>query len=331
MDITSIASHVARGDRRALARAITLVESAREDHRAQAEALLAQLVPVAAAREVLRLGLTGAPGVGKSSFIEALGLHLVSQGLSVAVLAIDPSSQLGGGAVLGDKTRMERLGRAKNAFIRPSPSGAQAGGVARRSVEVLTLCEAAGFDVILLETVGTGQSETAAANMVDVFALLVAPAGGDELQGVKRGVMEHADLILVTKADGDLHAQALATRGDYANALRLLPPRAGDPPGYPRALAISARENAGIAEAWEAISTLAQWRRNHGITPARRESQARAAFRAEVESILLARLGRDRALAARLAAFEEDVARGRLSAAAAARQALHDILPGGDR
>lgn len=328
MENDSLASSITRGDRRALARAITLVESTRADHRAQAEALLAQLGPVAAAQPALRLGLTGAPGVGKSSFIEALGLHLVGRGLRVAVLAIDPSSRLGGGAVLGDKTRMEQLGRAAGAFIRPSPSGAQSGGVARRSHELLLLCEAAGFDVILLETVGTGQSETAAANMVDVFALLIAPAGGDELQGVKRGIMEHADLILVTKADGDLRSPARATRAEHAGALRLLRPRADDPPGYPLALALSAHTGTGVAAAWEAILALADWRRQQGITARMRADQARSAFRDEVIAALLSRIMADHGLAARMQALEDDVASGRLQPASAAAQVVGNLWPG---
>jgi LAO/AO transport system kinase len=197
-DPETLARAVADGDRRALARAITLVESARPDHRAQAEALLAAL-PL---REgALRLGLSGTPGAGKSTLIEALGMWLTGQGRRVAVLAVDPSSQRSGGSILGDKTRMERLARAPLAFIRPSPAGGQLGGVARRTREAVMLCEAAGFDLVIVETVGVGQSETMVADLTDIFAMVLAPHGGDDLQGVKRGVMEAADLILVNKAD----------------------------------------------------------------------------------------------------------------------------------
>ncbi|MGB2893723.1 MAG: methylmalonyl Co-A mutase-associated GTPase MeaB, partial [Albidovulum sp.] len=213
MDMSEFAARVAAGDRRALARAITLVESARADHRTQATALLEAL---GTARQALRIGLSGTPGVGKSSFIEAFGKMLTGQGHRVAVLAVDPSSARSGGSILGDKTRMERLSRDPLAFIRPSPSQAQMGGVARHTREAVALCEAAGFDVVLVETVGVGQSETMVAELTDLFVLLIAPAGGDELQGVKRGIMEMADLILVNKADGDLKAAATRTRADYA-------------------------------------------------------------------------------------------------------------------
>ncbi|MEM9757432.1 MAG: methylmalonyl Co-A mutase-associated GTPase MeaB, partial [Pseudomonadota bacterium] len=214
-----LAAMVAAGDRRALARAVTLVESTRADHRAEAATLLDALRGTG--RQALRIGLSGTPGVGKSSFIEAFGCRLVDQGLRLAVLAVDPSSARSGGSILGDKTRMERLSRRPEAFIRPSPSATHLGGVARRTREAVLLCEAAGFDVVIIETVGVGQSETMVAQLCDLFVLLLAPAGGDELQGVKRGIMEMADLILVNKADGDLRATAIRTVADYAGALRL--------------------------------------------------------------------------------------------------------------
>ena len=211
MDITELAAAVAGGERRALARAITLVESARDDHRTQALALL-QALPKD--RQSLRIGLSGTPGVGKSTFIESFGMMLVGLGKRVAVLAVDPSSARSGGSILGDKTRMDRLAREPFAFIRPSPSQTHLGGVTRRSREAVSLCEAAGFDVVLIETVGVGQSETVVAEMSDLFLLLLAPAGGDELQGVKRGIMEIADMILVNKADGDLKPAATRTCAD---------------------------------------------------------------------------------------------------------------------
>ena len=220
--MSELASLVVDGDRRALARAITLVESTRADHRADAEALLAEVLPHVGG--AVRVGISGAPGAGKSTFIEALGGHLVEHDHRVAVLAVDPSSTRSGGSILGDKTRMEQLTRSPNAFVRPSPTGGTLGGVARRTREALLLCEAAGFDVVLVETVGVGQSEVKVAAMVDLFLVLVAPGGGDELQGLKRGIMELADLVVVNKADGDLAATAAHTAADYAAALHLVRP-----------------------------------------------------------------------------------------------------------
>ena len=201
---------LARGDRRALARAITMVESTRPEHRAAAHGLISGLKR--AAPPAMRIGLSGTPGVGKSTFIEALGCLLADRGLKVAVLAVDPSSERSGGAILGDKTRMPRLARHPNAFVRPSPSQTALGGVARRTRAVIELCEGVGYDVILVETVGVGQSETMVADMTDIFMLLLAPAGGDELQGIKRGIMEIADLVVVNKADGDLAVERVGDR-----------------------------------------------------------------------------------------------------------------------
>jgi len=288
---TDLTRGVIAGDRRALARAITLVESARPDHRARALALVE--AARATGRQALRLGLSGTPGVGKSTFIESFGCLLTGQGLRVAVLAVDPSSARTGGSILGDKTRMERLARDPRAFIRPSPSQTHLGGVARRTREAVTLCEAAGFDVVLIETVGVGQSETMVADLCDLFLLLIAPAGGDELQGVKRGIMEMADLILVNKADGDLKPAALRTMADYAGALRLLRRRPQDPPGFPKALCVSALAEDGLLPAWEEMQTLARWRQDHGHASARRAAQARRWFEAEVREGLLAVLTRD--------------------------------------
>ncbi|MFT6272439.1 MAG: LAO/AO transport system kinase, partial [Dinoroseobacter sp.] len=238
LDLEDLAARLRVGERRALARAITLVESRRVDHRAQAITLLDSLA--GHGREALRIGMSGTPGVGKSTFIESFGLMLTGLGLRVAVLAVDPSSTRSGGSILGDKTRMDHLARDPNAFIRPSPSQTELGGVGRRSREAVALCEAAGFDVVLIETVGVGQSETLVAQMSDLFILLMAPAGGDELQGVKRGIMESADMILVNKADGDLKPAAMRTCADYAGALRLLRKRMEDPDGFPKAMTVSA-------------------------------------------------------------------------------------------
>ncbi|TDL81338.1 methylmalonyl Co-A mutase-associated GTPase MeaB [Palleronia sediminis] len=312
------------GDRRALARAITLVESARPDHRARAARLLGAVADPS--RDTLRLGLSGTPGVGKSTFIERFGLDRVAEGHRVAVLAVDPSSARSGGSILGDKTRMERLARAPAAFIRPSPSQTELGGVARRTREVIALCEAAGFDLIVVETVGVGQSETLVAQMTDIFVLLLAPGGGDELQGVKRGIMEIADLILVNKADGDMRRQAEATRAEYQGALRLLRRRAGDPDGYPAALAVSALDATGMAAAWDAMAALAAHRRASGRFAATRAAQNRHAFEDAVRQGLLRHLTADPGTRDRMAALGRSVAAGQVAPAAAADEILRAIL-----
>jgi LAO/AO transport system kinase len=318
MDVSELAAGVIAGDRRALARAITLVESARADHRTQALTLLGA---VGTGRQALRIGLSGTPGVGKSTFIETFGLMLTGQGLRVAVLAVDPSSARSGGSILGDKTRMERLSRDPRAFIRPSPSQAQMGGVARRTREAVALCEAAGFDVVLIETVGVGQSETVVAELCDLFILLLAPAGGDELQGVKRGIMEMADLILVNKADGDLKPAALRTMADYAGALRLLRRRPQDPDGFPKAMCVSALSKDGLARAWDEMQTLANWRRDHDHWHSRRAAQARHWFAEEVKQGLLSALTKGDAKI-RMDALGAKVAAGDLTPEAAAADML---------
>lgn len=325
MDTEALAERITAGDRRALARAITLVESRRPDHRADAAALLDRLAGTR--REALRLGLSGAPGVGKSTFIEAFGMMLTERGLRVAVLAVDPSSARSGGSILGDKTRMERLARAPGAFIRPSPSQTHLGGVAQRTREAVALCEAAGFDVVLIETVGVGQSETVVAELSDVFVLLLAPGGGDELQGVKRGIMEAADVILINKADGGMREAAMRTRSDYAGALRLLRRRPQDPDGFPKALCVSAAEETGLTEAWAEITALAEWRREHGHWQARRAAQARHWFEEAVREGLLARLAADPDTRARLETLGAEVEAGRASPAAAAARALALLEP----
>ncbi len=319
MDMTELARAVIAGDRRALARAITRVESARADHRDEAVTLVA--AARAAKRQALRIGLSGTPGVGKSTFIETFGMMLVAQGLRVAVLAVDPSSARSGGSILGDKTRMERLSREPGAFIRPSPSQAQMGGVARRTREAVDLCEAAGFDVVLVETVGVGQSETVVSEISDLFILLLAPAGGDELQGVKRGIMEMADMILVNKADGDLKPAAMRTMADYAGALRLLRRRPQDPEGFPKAICVSAVEQTGLQNAWEDMQALAAWRRAQGHWDRRRAHQARHWFGEEVRQGLLSVLDREPAKGS-MAALGAQVEAGVLSPEAAAAEML---------
>lgn len=326
MDIPALATRIVAGERRALARGITLVESAREDHRVLAAELLELLA--SQQKQALRIGLSGTPGVGKSTFIESFGMMLIGQGLRVAVLAVDPSSARSGGSILGDKTRMDRLAREAGAFIRPSPSQTHLGGVARRSREAVALCEAAGFDVVLIETVGVGQSETVVAQMADLFVLLLAPAGGDELQGVKRGIMEMADLILVNKADGDLKAAATRTMADYAGALRLLRKRAQDPDGFPKALAVSALQENGLEPAWDEMQALTRWRREHGFFAGARAEQARFWFEEDVRQSLLAQLTVPGTLRDAMQGLGSQVAEGQISPAMAA-QKMQALLHGG--
>ena len=318
MDPDALADAIRSGDRRALARAVTLTESARPDHRDAAAAILGALKgPLA-----IRLGLSGAPGVGKSTLIEALGTRLTARGMRVAVLAVDPSSARTGGSILGDKTRMGRLARDPRAFVRPSPAGGELGGVAARTRDAVALMEGAGFDLVIVETVGVGQSETAVASMTDLFALLIAPAGGDELQGVKRGVMEVADAVIVTKADGDLAARAARTQADHAGALRLMRPRPGDPDGVPFAMRLSAETGEGLEAAWDALAALHAHRAATGALGRTRAAQARAAFEAELRRMLLARALAEPGLAARAAALGARVEAGALAPSAAARALL---------
>ncbi len=313
--IDAMAAAVRSGDRRALARAITLVESSKAEDRPRAEALLTALLPdIGRAR---RIGISGAPGAGKSTFIEAFGGHLTGQGLKVAVLAVDPSSRRSGGSILGDKTRMETLARDPGAFIRPSPAGTTLGGVARRTREAMLLVEAAGFDVVLVETVGVGQSETAVSEMVDLFVLLVSPGGGDDLQGIKRGVMELADLILVTKADGDLSHAANRAVADYRMALHLMRPKY---PGLvPSVAAVSSVEGRGIAEAWAAMAGFHDALRSGDHLSRLRQEQAQRWFWSEVQAVLADAIAADPRTSEAAGRVEADVIAGRLLPHAAAR------------
>ncbi|MET0628457.1 MAG: methylmalonyl Co-A mutase-associated GTPase MeaB [Acidimicrobiia bacterium] len=317
-----LAKGVLDGDRRSLARAITLAESTRVDHRTDAEELLAELLPHTGG--AVRIGISGAPGAGKSTFIEALGLHLIERGHRVAVLAVDPSSTRSGGSILGDKTRMEQLTRADDAFVRPSPTRGTLGGVARRTREVLLLCEAAAFDVVLVETVGVGQSEVAVAAMVDLFLVLVSPGGGDELQGIKRGIMELADLVVVNKADGDLAAAAATTASDYAAALHLVRPRT--PAWSAQVLTCSALRGTGIAEVWTAIEAYCTAVASE--LDDRRADQAQAWMWSEVTETLVASLRADPAVAELAARLEADVAAGTVTPTAAAQAVLQAFLHG---
>jgi LAO/AO transport system kinase len=314
----ALAARVREGDRRALARAITLVESTRADHRRQAGEVLDALLDVTG--RSVRVGISGAPGVGKSTFIEALGLHVVGRGHHLAVLAVDPSSRRSGGSILGDKTRMAELSRADAAFIRPSPGGEHLGGVARRTREAMLLCEAAGYDVVFVETIGVGQSEVTVAEMVDLFLLLVNPGAGDELQGIKRGIMELADLVVVNKADGDLAPAAGRARSDFTNAVHLLRPkwRAWST----EVLACSALERQGIDEVWEAVLGFADAVRGSGELDELRARQATAWMWAEVRDALDDRFRDDPRVRALLPRLEAEVASGRTAPNAAAARLL---------
>jgi LAO/AO transport system kinase len=316
------------GDRAMLARAITLIESSKGEHVALAEELLQRLLPLT--KNAIRVGITGVPGAGKSTAIDQLGINLIEQGHRVAVLAVDPSSKIGGGSILGDKTRMAKLATEERAFIRPSPAGSTLGGVARRTRESITAVEAAGFDIVVVETVGVGQSETAVADMVDMFVLMLQPAGGDDLQGMKRGIVELADLILVNKSDGELAAAAGRTAADYQHALRLL--RAPTPGWTPEVRQCSALTGTGIAEVWQTVERFRQALGADGRLQRRRSEQAKAALHEELSESLLARLRGDPEAARRLADLEKRVASGRLSPAAAADAVVAAFLGrAGDR
>lgn len=300
-------SAVRAGDRKALARAITLVESTRTRDRDRAEALLTRLLPCTGG--ALRIGVSGAPGAGKSTFIEAFGQHVTSLGKRIAVLAVDPSSRRSGGSILGDKTRMPALARDGAAFIRPTPSGATAGGVARRTRETMLLAEAAAYDIVVIETVGVGQAETAVAEMVDLFLLLVAPGSGDDLQGIKRGVMELADIVVITKADGDLARAATRALADYRAALSLMRPK--HPGLLASLLKVSALTGEAIPEIWSAINETWTSMSREGILERLRREQARAWFWNEVRAVLAEAIEEDAEIAAQSASLEAAVVAGR--------------------
>ncbi|OFV84376.1 MAG: ATPase/protein kinase [Acidobacteria bacterium RBG_16_64_8] len=321
----TIAEGVRHGHRQALARAITLVESTRSDHRARATEILELLMN--ATGNSTRLGISGAPGVGKSRFIDALGRSLIDREHRVGVLAVDPSSSLSGGSILGDKTRMEELARRREAFIRPSPAGRTLGGVARRTREAMLLCEAAGFDVIIVETVGVGQSETMVADMTDVFLLLLQPGGGDELQGIKRGIVELADIVVVNKADGELEAEARRTAAQYASALSLLRPRTQT--WSVPVETCSAITGKGVAEVWAQVERYMTVTRDSGQLSKRRIEQARAWLWNETCQELETALRSDPRVRGELPALESAVAEGTLPPTSAAGKLLDIFL--GDR
>ncbi len=319
--VPDLAAGIVDGDRRALARGITLVESTRADHRDRAARLVESLLDRTGG--AVRLGISGPPGVGKSTFIEALGTHLTARCHRVAVLAVDPTSSRSGGSILGDKTRMEDLARDPAAFVRPSPSGGELGGVARRTREALLLCEAAGFDVVVVETVGVGQSEVAVADLTDLFVLLASPTGGDDLQGIKRGIMELADVVVVTKADGDLAPAAAHAAVDIRRALHLLRPRHAEV--TPQALEASAVHGTGVEEVWAAVTHAHGAMRASGALDRLRADQARAWLWSELRGALELRLRTDAAVAEALPGVEARVGEGSLSPAAGAA-CLLDLL-----
>ena len=320
----TLARAVLEGNRRALAQAITLIESTRADHRAAASDLLERLVPHSG--HSIRLGVSGVPGVGKSTFVEALGNHVIDAGHRVAVLTVDPSSAISGGSILGDKTRMELLSRRPEAYIRPSPAGRTLGGVTRRSREALILCEAAGFDVVIVETVGVGQSETKVADMTDMFVLLQLPGGGDELQGIKRGIMELADLILINKADDELKALAGRSVADYSNALRLLHPRSMNWKVEVRTC--SARDGDGIAGVWDLVLKHRSVHEASGELNTRRAAQARDWMWSEVSDSLLTALQSNPVVCEQIPLLETAASEGRIPPTVAARQLIELFLKG---
>jgi LAO/AO transport system kinase len=311
-----------QGDRRALARAITLVESTRPDHREEAERLVETLLPQT--WNAVRIGISGPPGAGKSTFIERFGLAGIALGRHVAVLAVDPASKRGGGAILGDKIRMTELARSPSAFIRPSSAGDRVGGVARRTREAILLCEAAGFDTVLVETIGVGQAETAVAEIVDMFVLILPPAAGDELQGIKRGVIELADLVLVNKADGELAAAAQRSAADYASAIGMLRPPF--PEWEVPVRAVSALEGTGIREVWDDAARFRTALEKSGAWSRRRAEQSRAALWSEIGDGLLERFRAMPAAARRLVEVEEQVMAGTRTPTTAARALLAAFL-----
>ncbi|MCU0303985.1 MAG: methylmalonyl Co-A mutase-associated GTPase MeaB [Thermoanaerobaculales bacterium] len=317
---------VRAGDRAALGRALTLVESSRPEHRERAQELLTTLLPDTGAAH--RVGITGVPGVGKSTFIEAFGLRLVERGHRVAVLAVDPSSPVSKGSILGDKTRMERLAQSDAAFIRPSPAGGSLGGVARTTRESMLVCEAAGYDMVLVETVGVGQSETAVADMVDLFLLLSLAGAGDELQGIKRGILELADLIAINKADGDNLAAAERARTELASALRILRPAAGDRLN-PRVVTCSAVTGAGLDAIHDLIVEHRAQLEASGALGRRRSAQQLRWMWSLVEEGLRTAVRERPELARRIEGLERAVVEGEVAATAAAEEILSAFRVGG--
>jgi len=309
LSLDEYAAGVAQGDRATLARAITLIESSRQEHQALAQELLQRLL--ASTGNAIRVGITGVPGVGKSTLIDQLGSNLTEAGHKVAVLAVDTSSERSGGSILGDKTRMPRLAQDDNAFIRPSPTSGTLGGVTKTTRETMALCEAAGFDVLLIETVGVGQSETAVAGMVDFFLVLMLPGAGDELQGIKKGVIEIADMIAVTKTDGDNVERAQLAASEYRAAFQILTPVS--PNWSPPVITVSARENSGIGNLWDMIEQHRTKFTKSGELKAKRQDQAVRWMHDMLEERLRARLRADKAVSRRMSELENEVRLGKVA------------------
>jgi LAO/AO transport system kinase len=320
-DLARLERALRAGDRAQLARAITLIESRRADHREAARQLVQTLLPYTG--DAMRVGITGTPGVGKSTTIDALGSFLTRQGRKVAVLAVDPSSTRSGGSILADKTRMPRLAADANAFVRPSPSAGTLGGVAAKTREAMLLCEAAGYDVVLVETIGTGQSETAVADMTDFFLVLMLPGAGDELQGLKKGVIELADMLAVNKADGDNIARAKAAAAEYRAALHII--GASSELWTPPVITFSALTGDGIAEVWAKICEHRERMSAAGALAARRRAQQVKWMWAMLEERMMSRLKSDPSLRARLPKLEAAVAEGRTSPAVAVEELAQSL------
>ncbi len=324
LDIPDLAQKVRGGERASLARAITLVESSRREDQKPARQLLEGLLPDTG--KVIRVGISGAPGVGKSTLIETLGLHLLERGHRPAVLAVDPSSTVSGGSILGDKSRMDRLAQQKDAFIRPSPSASTLGGVARRTREVMLLCEAAGYDVVLIETVGVGQSEVEVAEMVDFFLLMLLAGSGDELQGIKKGILEHADAWVVNKADGDNLAAAQATLAEYQAALAYTPTEGG---WKPRAMAISALTGDRVADLWQTVVEYIQLASESGHLQEHRGTQKIHWVERMAREQLLDRFSNHPEVTALRAQLNRQVETGKTSPWRAAEALVVHLLEGG--
>jgi len=324
LDVNQLVEGILQGNKTSLSSAITLIESVHPKHREPAEQIIEKCLPFSG--KSIRIGITGVPGVGKSTFIEALGMYLTKMGHKLAVLAIDPSSQQSGGSILGDKTRMELLSANPDAFIRPSPSGTTLGGVARKTRETVILCEAAGFDIVFIETVGVGQSETTVHSMVDFFLLLMLSGAGDELQGIKRGIMEMADTIIINKADGDNIKRAELARREYKNALHLFPPTESE--WYPKVLLTSAIKNTGIDEVWNTIEEYVTHTKTNNYWEINRSRQAKYRMHETILDSLKSGFYQNDKLKEQIRLFEQKVLEGKISPFLAAKMLLEKYYNG---
>jgi LAO/AO transport system kinase len=323
LDAGEYVKGIVNGDRSLLSQAITIIESALPEHQELARKIISRCMPHAG--KSVRIGITGVPGVGKSTFIESLGTRITVTGKKLAVLAIDPSSERSGGSILGDKTRMEDLSADENAFIRPSPAGGSLGGVARKTRETIILCEAGGYEVIFIETVGVGQSETTVHSMVDFFLLLMLAGAGDELQGIKRGIMEMADLIAITKADGANKEKAEGARTEYKNALHLFPP--SESGWTPRVLTCSSLEQTGIAEIWQSVEEYVSFTGENGYFSQKRSRQSKFWMYEFIHESLRSHFYANPRMGKKLELLEKRVMEGSISSFHAAMEILEEYLP----